>query len=60
MQCLVGRHYQNQIEGKKWSDRDMRTACEKIESAALRAYRSAGKSPKGPPFFDSYRRYHAD
>jgi len=52
VQCLVGRSYQQGMEGKEWSEAKMRAGCEQAQAAAKRAYR-----PKvtGQPFFESFR-----
>jgi N-acetyl-1-D-myo-inositol-2-amino-2-deoxy-alpha-D-glucopyranoside deacetylase len=52
VQCLIGRNYQNAMEAKRWTDQQMRAACEQIQSAAKRVYRTG---VKGQPFFESFR-----
>lgn len=52
VQCLVGRNYQNAMEAKGWSDRQMRAGCEQAQAAVMRAYRSG---VKGSPFFEPFR-----
>lgn len=52
VQCLIGRNYQNAMEAKGWSDRQMRAGCEQAQAAVMRAYRNG---VKGPPFFESFR-----
>ncbi|MER3424010.1 MAG: hypothetical protein C4293_13070, partial [Nitrospiraceae bacterium] len=39
VQCLVGRNYQNAMEAKGWSDRQMRAGCEQAQAAVMRAYK---------------------
>ena len=52
VQCLIGRNYQNAMEAKRWTDQQMRAACEQIQSAAKRVYRTG---VKGQPFFEAFR-----
>jgi LmbE family N-acetylglucosaminyl deacetylase len=51
-QCRVAKLYQNAVEQRRWTERQMRAACEKASAAAKRAYRPG---QKGQPFFESYR-----